>query len=138
MTPSLHLRLSDLAELGAIIDQLRAWAAAQGVPVEIQRELHLAVDEIVTNIFRHGYGEGVKENVDLVVSAGENVEIEIRDRAQPFNPLERPAPDITQPPETREIGGLGVYFVRQLMDDVAYTRTGGENRVRLTRRIERR
>jgi anti-sigma regulatory factor (Ser/Thr protein kinase) len=129
------ITLSSLDGLPRALDQIREFAAAHGIPAHIQRELHLVFDEIVTNIYRYGYGGGTGEVTMVFEMSGGGLDIEIRDRARAFNPLERPAPDISLPPDQREVGGLGIYFVRQLMDTVEYTRTDRENRLRVTRRI---
>lgn len=54
-------------------------------------------------------------------------ELRLTDRGGPFNPLERPAPDLTLPPEEREIGGLGVFLAGKNTDAMAYERRGGCN-----------
>jgi serine/threonine-protein kinase RsbW len=140
VTTTLRVQVSDLDEgITRLLDQLRAFAGGHGVPLSVQRELHLALDEIVTNIIRHGYGGGADAKVDVRMRVENGaVEVEVLDQARPFNPLEVPDPDTTLPPDMREIGGLGLYFVRQLMDSVEYTRTGEGNRVVLRRRFEAR
>jgi len=54
----------------------------------------------------------------------------------PFNPLSEKAPDIDAPLEEREIGGLGIHLVRNLIDDVTYHRRIGKNVMTLTQHLE--
>lgn len=58
---------------------------------------------------------------------GRNVVLCFEDDGVPFNPLEIPKPDVTEPMEMRGIGGLGIYLVKQRMDKVCYERTDGKN-----------
>lgn len=87
----------------------------------------LALDEILSNIVRHGLGAR-RAAIDLTFSLdGEDVVVEIVDRAAPFNPLLAPPPDTTSPLDERRPGGLGIALVRRLMDDTRYERRNGQN-----------
>ena len=89
--------------------------------------LPLALDEILSNIVRHGLA-GRPAAIDLTFSIdGEDVVVEIVDAADAFNPLLAPAPDTTSPLDERQPGGLGIALVRRLMDDTRYERRNGRN-----------
>jgi serine/threonine-protein kinase RsbW len=91
-------------------------------------DMSLTLDEIVANIMSHGF-EDTKEHrikVGLYVERGE-LRAEIEDDGKPFNPLEMPPPDTGQALEKRSVGGLGVYLVRTLMDEVTYQRRENMN-----------
>ena len=57
------------------------------------------------------------------------------DHGLPYNPLEKPDPDITLAAEDREIGGLGIYMVKQSMDDVTYQNKDGRNILTLMKKL---
>src|SRR5688572_24268702 len=77
----------------------------------------LALDEILSNIVRHGLA-GRPASIDLTFSVDtEYVAVEIVDQAEAFNPLLAPPPDTSSPLEDRKPGGLGIALVRQLIDD---------------------
>ncbi len=59
---------------------------------------------------------------------------EVEDDGRAFDPLARAAPDIEQPIEEREVGGLGIFLVKKLMTEVAYRRDGGKNILTMTKR----
>ena len=61
--------------------------------------------------------------------------MEIADNGKPYDPLSAPPPDIDSALDDRPIGGLGVYLVRQLMDDVRYCHDRGWNKLTLTKTI---
>lgn len=87
----------------------------------------LALDEILSNIVRHGLA-GRSGAIDLTFSIDEGwVAVEVVDSADGFNPLLAPAPDTSSPLDTRQPGGLGVALVRQLMDDIRYERRNERN-----------
>lgn len=87
----------------------------------------LALDEILSNIVRHGLG-GRQAAIDLTFSVdAEYVAVEIVDQADAFNPLLAPPPDTSSPLDARKPGGLGIALVRQLMDDTSYERRDDRN-----------
>jgi len=85
----------------------------------------------------HGYGNDESQELEFrLVAADDSVTIEFIDEASPFDPLtETPDPDIDAGIEERRIGGLGVYLVREMMDEVKYAREGNRNRLTLVTRL---
>ncbi|MEE8138669.1 MAG: ATP-binding protein [Thermoanaerobaculia bacterium] len=95
----------------------------------------VALDEIVTNIFCHGY-RGRAGAVELAVGLREDfLELRISDESPPFNLLEQAEPDLDRAIEDRPIGGLGIYLVRSLIDDIEYSRQGGKNLLLLRKKV---
>lgn len=84
--------------------------------------LRLVIEEIATNIVKYGYDDGARESIQLAcVSDRDTLCVTIRDRGRPFDPREHPDPDLSADHASdRAIGGLGLYFVRQLADYVDY------------------
>jgi len=87
-----------------------------------------------------GLPQGVKRSVaallEHLISAQQcRVRHIDADDGKPFNPLTIPPPDISAPPRDRSVGGVGIYFVAQLMDDVAYERQGDTNYLILSKKI---
>jgi serine/threonine-protein kinase RsbW len=109
---------------------------AHHVPAEPLHDVRIALDEVLSNIIRHGYSEAEGEIVVKATVSSEKLLLEVRDRALPFNPLESPEPDMRMDFADRPAGGLGIYMVRRLMDGVEYTYESGENRLRMERRIK--
>jgi anti-sigma regulatory factor (Ser/Thr protein kinase) len=132
-TLTLHNRLSELDRLA---DELTAFGQAQRLPKPISQALHLALDEIVTNIIAYGYDDQADHQISLRLSleAGE-VTAEVEDDARPFNPLEAPAPDLTAPLEERSEGGLGIHLARTVMDRLEYRRQNGKNYLVMRKRV---
>jgi serine/threonine-protein kinase RsbW len=99
----------------------------------------LAVDEACTNIVEHGYGFNGADRVIQIVcrSDGEWFTIMIWDDGDHFNPLTRPDPNPAATLEERKNGGWGIYFIKNLMDDVSYARDGNFNQLTMIKQISR-
>lgn len=107
-----------------------------GVPARAAWRCKLALDELLSNIVRHGSGQPTAA-VDVVFRLGaDGVSVEIVDALQAFDPLGAPAPDTAGTLESRKPGGLGIALVRQLMDDVKYERRDERNHCSLTVRTD--
>jgi serine/threonine-protein kinase RsbW len=97
---------------------------------------NLAIEELVTNIVKYGYDDTDAHEILIVLSVRDNkLSIEISDDGHEFNPFDQPEPDTTLPAEERPIGGLGIHFVRNLLDGCAYHRTEGRNIVTLSKKL---
>lgn len=112
-----------------------SWTAAGLAPAGIP-SFELALEEIFMNIVMHGARPGTTPVVDVSLSLGaDTVTMTVADDGPKFDPLSLPPPDLTPGLEDRKIGGLGVYLVRELMDDVSYTRIAGRNQLRMSKRL---
>lgn len=99
--------------------------------------VRLSCEEIIVNIISYAYPTGTEGYIWLNVTVeNEELCIEIHDGGIPFNPVKKYDPDISQELEKREIGGLGIYLVRQMMDDVEYKYEEGKNKLMLKKRLE--
>jgi serine/threonine-protein kinase RsbW len=99
--------------------------------------VELAVDEACTNIVLHGYKGRPTGDITLQFACDEGMaEISLLDQGQPFSPKDAPPPDLEAGWQERRIGGLGVYLIRETMDEVEYTSDGsGGNRLTLRKRL---
>lgn len=85
-------------------------------------KIRLAVEEAVVNIVSYAYHDGagyVEVSTDRSAD-GHTLTITLKDAGTPFNPLERPVPDLSLPADQRPIGGLGIFLCHQMMDDLSY------------------
>ena len=91
-------------------------------------KIRLAVEEVVENVVRYAYENGLGW-LEINVELGENgvLKIKLRDGGVPFDPLAKEDPDLTLSVEDRPIGGLGIFLCKKLMDDVSYTFEDGCN-----------
>lgn len=136
LTVDLQSSLDELPKLQAFLADS---AARFHIPAPIVGQLELALEEIVTNVISYGFDESGDPNGHVIRVAlsvdGRAITVTVEDDGAAFDPLERAAPDVTVPIEEREIGGLGILLVRELMDDVRYDRVDDRNRLTLTKQI---
>jgi len=87
----------------------------------------VAVEEMFVNVAHYAYeGEEGYCTVSMRFT-GNDVEITLKDKGIPFDPLAKEDPDIGLSAEERAIGGLGIYMVKNTMDECSYVRDGDEN-----------
>lgn len=103
-------------------------AESAGLSPVILARLDLVLEELLVNVISYAYPENSAGAVELVcgLSRGEFC-LRITDNGTPFNPLERAAPDLSLPVEERQIGGLGIFLVREMASRLEYVREDGRN-----------
>lgn len=90
----------------------------------------LAIEEMVTNIIKYGYDDCATHAIRLQVSMDlAFVKLVFEDDGHPFNPTQRPVPDIEHIMNSRKAGGLGIELVRRMSEKMAYERAGNRNRL---------
>jgi len=83
--------------------------------------LRLVIEEIATNIVKYGYQQDAPGVIQLQCMYGDGLlRVIIRDHGQPFDPREPPDPEMGDDPATRQIGGLGLFLVRESADELQY------------------
>jgi serine/threonine-protein kinase RsbW len=113
-----------LNNLETICDYVTNYAKQAGLNDAETYAVQLAVDEASTNIIEHGYGQECPERIDITCEVIENgLKIVIYDDAEPFNPESVPEPEINVSLEELKPRGLGIYLIRQMMDEVYYEPT---------------
>ncbi len=120
-----------LDELPKISDFILDSTRGSGLDQRERFHLMTAVDEACTNVIKYGGSTEIEIRCHV---EGELVEVQITDDGVAFNPLEAPTPDTNAPLEEREVGGLGIHFIRTLMTDVKYERREGRNNITMTLR----
>lgn len=115
----------NLDQVLAFLDsQLESWDC----PMRVQMQLDVAVEELFVNIASYAYGDNTgTAEITMELLPDQIVQITFRDSGTPYNPLEKPDPDVTMPAEERQIGGLGIYIVKKSMDEVLYRYEDGQN-----------
>ena len=105
---------------------------------EEENKVTLAVDEAVTNIIEHGYESGIDGQIEVEVEADEaQFKIVIRDTGKSFNPEGVPEPDMNEHVAAGRKRGLGIFLMRQIMDEVRYRfKEGIKNELTLVKYIK--
>lgn len=111
------------------------WDFAQRfrVPHAVSQSLILAFDELLSNIIYYAYRDEDEHDIEIQIDLTKGaVAATIMDDGIPFDPFQSEEPDTMASLETREVGGLGIHLVRQIIDHVSYKRLDGKNVVTLT------
>jgi serine/threonine-protein kinase RsbW len=119
---------NDISEVERANDILRALWVERALPEDFEVPVTMCLEEVLSNVIRHGCRPGQDCSVQVrynILPGG--IEIEVSDAAKAFDPLSLPPPDLTVPLEQRRAGGLGVFLVRQMMDEVHYEHRNGRN-----------
>lgn len=129
MKKELHLTndVSQVVALGEWIERLGEELALN--PADVF-QLNLALEEAVVNVMNYAYPGQTDMPIVLSVSADEGADgivFRLTDNGVPFDPTRAEMPDVTLSAEERNIGGLGIFLVEQLMNKVAYEREGESN-----------
>jgi serine/threonine-protein kinase RsbW len=109
------------------LDLLNAWLErlldTQKIDPKTLFYLNLIGDELLTNIITYGFEDELQHIITLrIFIRSTDWVLTIRDDGRPFNLLEKANPDLLLPIEERPIGGLGIYFIQQIIDEITYER----------------
>ena len=129
--------------MARLLREFDRFAGAHPRLAEVRGDVALALDELVSNVVHHGYDhdeEGEDEHGGHMILVGvaveaQHLEVQIIDDAKCFSPLEVAAPDLGGSLDDRPMGGLGIYLVRSLMDEVEYRRCAGRNHLVMRKRL---
>ena len=113
-------------------------ASLPGMNNEVLYDVQLAVDEACTNIISHGYA-GLDPGsiiLDLDVNP-DKLTVSLTDFGHSFEPSRAPIPDIDAPIEERELGGFGLFFIQQSMDEMDYQATEDGNKMTLIKYLSK-
>ena len=136
-SPTVKIRLrNDHAEIERLEEHVTAFATDHALPERSAYGLHLALEEVVSNIISYAWDDGGEHllHVTMEVQDGK-VLVQVEDDGKPFDPLATPPPDLDIPLEEREAGGFGIYLTRHFMDDVTYERRQDRNILTLVKAI---
>jgi len=129
-------RFESLAAIGEFVTRA---AEAAGLNERAVYAVQMAVDEACSNIVEHAYGGEGRGDIECTCRVSDDgLYVILRDRGRPFDPAGVPPPDLDVGLEERDVGGLGLYFIRRLMDEVHFEfRPSSGNTLTLVKRRER-
>lgn len=112
------------------------WLQKLGPAPETLYFVQLAIEELITNCIKYGYDDSGEHTIVIVLSvADEHLSITLIDDGHPFDPLAVPPPNLSLDIQDRPIGGLGIFLLRELADEMTYERRDGRNRLTLSKRM---
>lgn len=112
--------------LDVVLEFVNTELKAHGCDMKVQTQINIAIEEIFVNIANYAYKPEIG-GVKIRVAVGDETVIEFEDKGVPYNPLERNDPDIHKPLEEREVGGMGIFMVKNFMDSIEYKNVDSKN-----------
>ncbi len=127
---------TDVKELPNVFEFVNSRLELRNVDKKSINQIDLAVEEIFVNVVNYAY-DG-KEGICYITIRDDEDKIEFvfEDNGVPFNPLEQKTPDISLSSEEREVGGLGIFLVKKVMDKVEYKYENNKNILKITKFIK--
>lgn len=125
-----------LAEIERLTNAIMKFGRENALSHKIIFDINLALEEVVNNIILYAYKDKKDHQIHIYLElGGTELMLKVEDDGIPFNPLEVPEPDINKPLEERQPGGLGLFFVRNLTDKLAYRRDRDKNILMMRKNI---
>jgi len=130
---------AELSRLDDVLAFLEQILEENDCPLKVVTQICVSVEEIFVNIANYAYPDEVGEcMLDVEIASGglnetTKVQIDISDSGIPFDPLAKEDPDIALSAEDRQIGGLGIWMVKQSMDQVTYRYEDDKNKLMLVK-----
>ena len=125
--------VAELERLAIFIEQV---AEESNLDPETTMNLTLALEEVVSNVILYAYPQKMGEDITITAQLdGGTLVFTITDKGEEFDPTKVEEADVTLDAEDRQIGGLGIFIVRNIMNEVTYQRLEGKNILTLKKNI---
>jgi len=127
---------NNVEEISLMAAKVEELAENWELPIPLAMNLNLVLEEAVTNIIFYGFPEGGDHLINISIAlSGQELIVVIDDDGIPFDPTLKEQPDTDLPADERPIGGLGIFLIRKIMDNVSYTREEKKNILTLKKKL---
>ena len=128
---------NDVHEVTRFSSFIKSVTEKLGIEKSLARQLRLAIEEAVVNVINYAYPADTEGSITIITTSdGNALRCQIIDTGIPFDPTAKEKTDITLSAEERQVGGLGILLVRELMDSIHYERVEGQNVLTLMKKIK--
>lgn len=125
---------NNINEIGKLNNFVEETCSRQNLQSDVISDLKLAIEEVVVNTINYGFDDNKEGEITVGIKfQPEEVLIEIKDNGKKFDPTLSPEVDTSASLDEREIGGLGLFLVKQLTDSITYRRVYNFNILSLTK-----
>jgi len=127
---------NSLDELPKVAEGLANFVNETEISTDVLRAFNVVFDELLSNVISYGFRDDDEHFIEIKLElTGKRLTVTIIDDGVPFNPLSRAIPDTSLGIEEREVGGLGIHIVRNLVDEIRYQRNINRNVLTLIKKI---
>jgi len=131
----LHLT-NEMAEIDRCLEALREFSDRNNLPPDVRNDVGVVLDDLLNNIISHAFEDQEEHLIEVSLATDkQRCIVTISDDGIEFEPFLRPEPDIKSGKKDRQLGGLGIHLIRNLMDDFSYRRIDGRNVTILMKRM---
>jgi sigma-B regulation protein RsbU (phosphoserine phosphatase) len=128
---------NELTEICRVIEAFEKYAEKVGIPLPVTMKVNLVFDELLNNIISYAFPESGEHKISIhVEKSPDRLLIIVTDHGVPFNPFTQAEVNTSLSVDDREIGGLGIHLVKNVMDKFSYERHLDSNVVTLIKRFE--
>ena len=129
---------NQISELEKIAQFIEGICEELGLDMEMQMNLNLVIEEMVTNVIFYAYPKDVEAEIELLVKSDNDdkqLTFVLSDHGKPFDPTTRETTDLSVNPAERDLGGMGIFIVKKSMDSVNYEYKEGKNILTIKKNI---
>ncbi len=126
-------QMSELERVNRFVEEI---GEELGLDMELQMNLNLVMEEMVVNVISYAYPEGTTAEIELVAETdGKELKFVLSDRGREFDPTLKGDTDMSVNPAERDLGGMGIFIVKNIMNEVTYQRLEGKNLLTMKKEI---
>ncbi len=126
-------KVSELEKVARFVEEI---GEELGLSMELQMNLNLVMEEMVTNVIFYAYPQDEEADIELLAkSDGKELTFVLSDQGKEFDPTAKEDTDLDVNPADRELGGMGIFIVKNIMNKVTYQRLDGKNLLTMTKGI---
>ena len=130
---SIRNRLDELERVNRFVEEI---CEELGLDMELQMNLNLVIEEVVVNVISYAYPESKEANIELLAeSDGKELTFVLSDHGNEFDPTLSDGANMDENPAERKLGGMGIYIVKNIMNEVTYQRLEGKNLLTMRKEI---
>ena len=127
-------KISELEKVAQFVTEI---GEELGLSMELQMNLNLVMEEMVTNVIFYAYPQDEDADIELLAkSDGKELTFVLSDQGKEFDPTAKEDADLDVNPAERELGGMGIFIVKNIMNKVTYQRLEGKNLLTMTKGLE--
>ena len=126
-------QVNELERVNQFVDEI---CEELGLGMELQMNLNLVIEDMVSNVIFYAYPQEKSEEIELTAeSDGKELTFVLSDKGMEFDPTKKEDADPNVNPMDRDIGGMGIYIVKNIMNQVTYQRLEGKNLLTMKKEI---
>ena len=119
---------NNIEQLPILAEELEKLGEEWQLDMPVVTNLNLVLEEAISNIIFYAYDDNDEHEITIkAIKKDQSIVLIITDDGIPFDPTKKEKPDVSLPADERQIGGLGIFLIQKIMDNVEYKRENKKN-----------